>query len=98
MPQVKFIPSQSEFEAQENDKILKVALKNKVKIRYGCGACQCGTCAVKIGEPDHVIPMEEDERALLDKLGLSTTGEVRLACRAKVKEDLTVDLDFQSTY
>lgn len=93
------MPTQVEVEANENDKILKVAIKNKVKIRYGCGACQCGTCAVRVLEPENVYSMENDEKSLLEKMGLPSTGEVRLACRAKIKKDTTtVDLDFQSTY
>jgi ferredoxin len=79
-------------------KILAAALKAKEKIRFGCGACRCGTCAVRI-EGDDLSVMEVDELALLSRLHLSTDGDIRLSCRVKVGlADCRVDLGFQQTY
>ena len=43
--------------------------------------------------------MKDDEKNLLSRMGLSTSGEIRLACRARVeKGQCEVDIDFQKTY
>lgn len=100
MPEIKFIPENKLVSVAENVKILAAAIKNKIDIRYGCGACQCGTCGVQIvGDLGGLVPMEEDERTLLERMELETDGSQRLACRAKVISGRTiVDLDFQDTY
>lgn len=101
MPKVVFLPSGSEIEVLPSTKILVAAIKAKVEIRYGCGACRCGTCAVshKMSDGDSLSPMQEDEKKLLGRIGLPTSGEVRLTCRAKiVSGTCTVDLDFQNSY
>jgi len=100
MPEIKFLPIDKLVSVAENVKILAAAIKNKIDIRYGCGACQCGTCGVEIiGDNSGLLPMQEDERALLERMELKTDGSQRLACRAKVTTGQTVvDLDFQDTY
>jgi ferredoxin len=44
--------------------------------------------------------MSPDEAALLKRMRLPITGEVRLACQAKQtgEQDAQVDLEFQDTY
>ena len=100
MPEIKFIPINKIVSVAENVKVLAAAIKNKIDIRYGCGSCQCGTCGIQVvGSIEGVLPMEEDERALLKRMQLKTDGSQRLACRAKVISGMTVvDLDFQETY
>ena len=100
MPEILFIPINKLVTVAENVKILAAAIKNKVEIRYGCGACQCGTCGIEIvGEQKGLLPMEEDEKALLKRMELKTDGSQRLACRAKVVSGQTVvDLSFQESY
>jgi ferredoxin len=82
-------------------KILSVALKGKVKIRFGCSSCRCGTCGIKVLEPEALLPMGKDEQALLERMGLETnTGQIRLACRSRLtgERDVTVDIGFQEQY
>lgn len=100
MPKVKFLPSDKTVEVSSGTKLLVAAIRNKVPIRYGCAACQCGTCAVKIGGEDFILSvLEEDEKKLLAKMSLSLDGSVRLSCRARLESgEVTVDLDFQETY
>lgn len=101
MPKILFIQHGEEtvVEVKDNTKILAAAIRNKIPIRYGCAACSCGTCAVKVSKPDGVTSMDSDEKNLLEKIQLDASGEIRLSCRTKVlAEDLTVDLDFQDTY
>jgi len=101
MPKLVFKPSGKEFEVDANSKILAVACKNKVDIRFSCGACRCGTCGVLITpEPDaKVSDMKPDEKDLLERLELSTNGRVRLACQTRIMEGtVTVDIDYQKRY
>jgi len=102
MPKVIFNPKKMEFDVNPNTKILAVALQNKVEIQYGCAACRCGTCGIKveIDDPKFLNSMDSDESELLAKMGLDhKSGNIRLACRARAMEGtITVDLDFQSNY
>lgn len=99
MPQLTFLPSAIDVEVFENTKILAAAVKNKVQLRFGCGACRCGTCAVRLEGAAQVSEMEEDERALLLKMGLTDDGSVRLACRVKIiSGHLKIDVSFQDAY
>ncbi len=101
MAKVLFFPAGVEVEAEAGAKVLRLAVKNKIEIRFGCGACRCGTCAVKVdGTPEPIVSaMSEQEAKLLSKMGLSTDGSIRLACQARVMDsDLRVDISFQDTY
>ena len=99
MATVTFMPTGENGTATSGTKILAIALRNGVKIRYGCSACRCGTCGISIDKPASVLPMQENERALLTQLGLSVDGTVRLACQCRtLDENVTVDLSFQQTY
>lgn len=97
---IRFLPLDKTIEAVDNQKLLMAARKNQIPIRFGCASCRCGTCGVKISPPAAFHPMSSDEAALLSRMRLPTTGEVRLACQAKLTGGLnvTVDLDFQDTY
>ena len=100
MPKIIFSPSQTELEFENERKILAAAIRAKVPIRFGCGACSCGTCAVEVDASDATLnDMDHYEKELLEKLDLPTEGHIRLACKTYLKEGtLKVDLDFQDTY
>jgi ferredoxin len=98
VPKVRFIPVGQEFDVEPSTKLLAVAIRNKVKIRFGCASCRCGTCGVAVAGGT-LSPMRPDEKALLAKMALPTDGTVRLACQTRiVSGTVTVDLDFQDTY
>ena len=60
MPTVTFTPSDISSDVPENTKILVAAKKVKETIRFGCAACKCGTCAVKVvGRLSQIKPDEE---------------------------------------
>jgi len=99
MPKISFEPGHGCFEVNENTKVLAAAVKNKVDIRYGCGACNCGTCAVKVSPRFKFSAMDILERDLLKKMTLPIDGSIRLSCQAKVLDsDVEVDLSFQDKY
>lgn len=96
---VKFIPLNKTVDADAGIKLLVVARRNQIPIRFGCGACKCGTCGVLLSGEGKVSEMQADEKKLLDRIGLTTDGQVRLACRTKILSgEVIVDLDFQDTY
>jgi ferredoxin len=98
MPQLIFQPLNVSVDVAPNTKILVAANRQKVSMRYGCAACRCGTCGVKVAGGE-LTPMRDEERALLQRMGLALDGSVRLACQARVVDGTTVvDLDFQDTY
>ena len=89
----------SDQEAQT--KILTAAVRAKIKMRFGCASCRCGTCGIKVLEPEALITMGRDEKALLERMGLdASNGFIRLACRAKITghHNVTIDLSFQDQY
>ena len=95
---VTFLPQNVTGEALEGTKLLVVARKLKLPIRFGCASCRCGTCGVKVTR-GAASPMSPEEKELLEKMKLSVDGSIRLSCQARVaKEDLTIDLDFQNEY
>lgn len=97
MAKVIFKPTGKSIEVAAQTKLLVAGIRLKIGIRYGCAACQCGTCAVEV--KGDLSPMEADEQALLTRMKLPADGSVRLACRAKTQNtDVEVDLDFQDSY
>ena len=99
MPKITFLPSGDTYEANENAKVLAIAIRNKVPIRYGCASCRCGTCGVRLSGSAELSGMNTNERELLTRMGLPTEGNIRLACQTKILQgDLTVDLAFQDEY
>ena len=100
MPKVRFIPGQQEDEFEEKTKILKAARRLDTGLRFGCAACRCGQCAVKITKgKSSLSPMRDNELELLQDMNLDTSGEIRLACQARItEEDIEVDQSFQDEY
>ncbi len=99
MPRLTFLPSQKFTEVEPQTKILLGGRKAGVDIRFGCAACRCGMCGVRIVAGQETLsPMKSTEVELLRRLKLTTDGSVRLACQARLDGDCTVDLDFQDTY
>ena len=96
---VKFIPANITVEVRENFSILLAAIRNKIKIRYGCAACRCGTCAVELEPSGKLSQMQDKELELLKKMKLPTDGRIRLSCQTKVLEGpVVVDLTYQEKY
>ena len=101
MPTINFLPQNIKIEAETNSKLLVTANRNKIPLRFGCAACRCGTCGVKLetNNPDNLSPMRDNEKKLLARMQLPIDGSVRLACQTRVLAGhVTVDLDFQNTY
>jgi ferredoxin len=100
MAKIKFLPENKVAEAVGDQKLLVAARKNNIRIRFGCASCRCGTCGVKVGNPAAFHPMGVDESALLLRMRLSTAGDVRLSCQAKLvgTVDTDVDISFQDLY
>lgn len=99
MPTVRFLPSQTSIDVEENTKILVAGRRARVPIRFGCAACSCGTCAVRVEVRGTLSAMKENERALLERMKLPIDGSVRLSCQARIIQGAAdVDLAFQDTY
>jgi len=99
MPTVVFNPIGTRCDVEPNTKILAAATRNKVAIRFGCASCRCGTCGVAVSGDAELTPMRDDEKALLTRMGLATSGGIRLACQTRVTNGTAlVDLSFQNTY
>ena len=100
MPELTFLPESVTCSLPENTKILVAARRAKLSIRFGCAACQCGTCGVKVVRgAENLSAMKDNEMQLLEKMGLLTDGSIRLSCQARVlKESACVDLSFQKSY
>ncbi len=100
MPKITFLPSHTIVDVNVDSKVLASAIRNKIPIRYGCGACRCGTCGIAVDDSSAKLSeIDIHEMAMLKKIGLATDGSVRLACKTKIiSGDLIVDLDFQDTY
>lgn len=99
MPKVTFLPQNAAFNAEPNTKLLVTANRNKMPLRFGCAACRCGTCGVRVAVNGELSPMKDDEKALLKRMGLTLDGTVRLACQTRIMAgEVTVDLDFQNEY
>ena len=96
---VKFKPQGVEIEVESNTKILAAATRAKVPIRFGCAACRCGTCGIKVDVTGELSEMGDDEKNLLGRMKLPLDGTVRLACKTRIMDgEVLVDLDFQNTY
>lgn len=99
MPKVIFMPGNTSVDVAPSTKILVAANQGKVPIRFGCGACRCGTCAIEVIGPANLSLMEAKEKELLHRMGLDTGGTIRLSCQARIVDGtVTVDLAFQEKY
>lgn len=99
MPTVTFKPVGTTVTVESNTKLLVAATRGKVKIRFGCASCRCGTCGVAVSGAAELTPMRADETALLQRMGLAADGSIRLACQARIVQGaVDVDLTFQDKY
>jgi ferredoxin len=100
LPELTFLPEAITASWPENTKLLVAARRAKLPIRFGCAACQCGTCGVKVvSGAENLSEMKDNERALLEAMHLSTDGSVRLSCQARIMDGkASIDLSFQATY
>jgi ferredoxin, 2Fe-2S len=93
MPKITFLPMNQTVEARDGDSLLDVAIEHDIPLQHACGGfCACTTChvVVKSGE-NNLTPMEEDEEERLDR-ATQVTLHSRLGCQAKVKGDVTVEI------
>lgn len=97
---VTFLPMNQTLSSEEPVKLLRAARLLKLDIRFGCAACRCGTCAVRVVS-GKLSPMAQDETALLESMTLPTDGSIRLSCQARTLEgggEVVIDLEFQNQY
>lgn len=80
-------------EARYGESLLDVAKRAGIGIEHTCGGTpSCGTCHVKVKIGlQGLSPAKEDERSIL-KYERGATADSRLACQAKVQEDVTVEV------
>jgi ferredoxin len=100
LPELTFLPDALTTSLPENTKLLVAARRAKLPIRFGCAACQCGTCGVKITSgAENLSAMKENEKSLLEAMHLSSDGSIRLSCQARIMSGkASVDLSFQGSY
>jgi 2Fe-2S ferredoxin len=100
MPRITFLPHEvicpegASVEAEPDESILNVALRNSIPIEHACEkSCACTTCHVVVKEGfDSLEEASENEEDYLDKAwGLEP--ESRLSCQALVGDkDLVIEI------
>ena len=100
MPRITFLPHEvicpdgAIIEAESDESILNVALRNNIHIEHACEkSCACTTCHVVVRQGlDSLEEASENEEDYLDKAwGLEP--ESRLSCQALVgSEDLVIEI------
>lgn len=100
MPKILFLPQNIEVTVDEGTAILDAALDNNILIDHNCGGnCACSTCHVIVEKGFETLEEKsEDEIDMLDEAeGLTESS--RLACQAKVTQDIVVKIpDKESTW
>lgn len=93
MPKVTFFPMNQTVDANEGESLLDVALRHEVPLQHACGGfCACTTCHIEVKKgDDHLTPLEDEEVERLDR-SVEVTLHSRLACQAKVKGDVVVEI------
>jgi 2Fe-2S ferredoxin len=101
VPRVTFLPDGVSFEFEKlaykghgwPGSILDVALNFGVALQHSCGGnCACTTCHVVVKEGEaNLSPIEDAEADRLDAAA-GLTLHSRLACRAVVRGDVTVEI------
>jgi len=93
MPTVTFLPFNQKCEASEGETLLEVALNHDIPIQHACGGfCSCTTCHCIVKEQkEGLADMEEDEEETLTRAE-GWTPDSRLACQAKVRGNVTVQV------
>ena len=88
---VKFLPHEKDATIQDGESLLRAAMDAGVHINASCGGeGVCGKCRVLIEEG-------EIEGGITEKLSQADVDKgYRLACRSKVKSDLTVRVPIES--
>jgi 2Fe-2S ferredoxin len=93
MPKVTFLPMNTVCEAKSGESLLDVALNFEVPMAHACGGfCACTTCHVIVKSgAEHLSEKEDDEEERLDR-ATGLTLQSRLGCQARVKGDVTVEI------
>jgi 2Fe-2S ferredoxin len=75
-----------------DDSVMEGAIKNGVDgIVAECGgACMCATCHVYVDPAwlDKLLPMEDDENAMLESTASERKSNSRLSCQLRVRKEL----------
>jgi 2Fe-2S ferredoxin len=83
---------ESRIDVPVGDSVMEGAIKNSVDgIVAECGgACMCGTCHVYVDEAwlGRLVPIQEDENAMLDTTACPRQPNSRLGCQIPVRKDL----------
>lgn len=93
MPTIRFSTSDRDVTFPEGDEVnvLRVALRNDVRIPFKCASGNCGTDRIRIESgAEHCVVARRRER---ERLGELLDQGYRLACQLYVSGDVTVAWD-----
>lgn len=96
MSKVTFLPINRVCEVDEGESILDAAIRCCIPIEHACGGfCACTTCHILVKNEDlcFLSPIEEDEAERLASFSeFDPTKKSRLACQAKVIQNIVVEI------
>lgn len=91
MPRVTFVPLGQTFDVDEDTTILVAAIRNGLHLQHDCTEAICGTDRVRIiSGQQNLTPIDENEELTLSML--NSAEDERLACVAKVRGDVIVEI------
>ncbi len=87
------IPPQ-EYEMEEGDSVLDIALDNDVNLNHNCGGvCACSTCHVYVKQGmDLLQEISDKEEDFIDRARNPKLNS-RLGCQCVMEEDGTVEVE-----
>lgn len=88
MPTVSF--NNQKIDSDDGEIIIEALEKAGVQYPFGCLNGSCGVCAIKVINSDGLYPPSAVESGTLEEFYFEE-NEVRLACRAKIKSDITLE-------
>jgi ferredoxin len=91
MARITFLPAGETFEVPAGTTILVSAVQNGLALRHDCTEAVCGTDRVKIvSGNEHLSEKTENEELTLEMM--NGGPDDRLACVARILDDVTVEL------
>lgn len=80
MPQLTILPAGVTVEVAAGVPMLEAGESAGIDMAHGCRGCSCGTCPVEVvSGGEHLEPMTDDERAVIEGAGLDP-AQLRLTC------------------
>jgi len=80
-------------EAKDGESILDVAINHDVPIQHACGGfCACTTCHVIVKSDEKSLSEMEDDEIERVERAVSSQGNSRLGCQARVHGDVVVEV------